>query len=68
MITATHYRGVYDNAYAKTYAAIQELGMPLSFHAAFNWPDSSLSQTNRFIAVHAFGFAWHNMCISPIGW
>jgi len=61
MITATHYRGVYDNAYAKTYAAIQELGMPLSFHAAFNWADSGLSQTNRFIAVHALGFAWHNM-------
>ncbi len=61
MITATHYRGVYDNAYAKTYAAIQELGMPLSFHAAFNWSDAGLAQTNRFIAVHALGFAWHNM-------
>ncbi len=61
MITATHYRGVYDNAYAKTYAAIQERGMPLAFHSAFNWSDSSLAMTNRFIAVHALGFSWHNM-------
>jgi predicted TIM-barrel fold metal-dependent hydrolase len=61
MVTATHYRGVYDNAYAKTYAALQERNMPLAFHSAFNWADSSLSMTNRFIAVHALGFAWHNM-------
>jgi predicted TIM-barrel fold metal-dependent hydrolase len=61
MVTATHYRGVYDNAYAKTWAAIQEAGMPVAFHAAFNWADSGLSITNRFIAVHALGFCWHNM-------
>src|SRR3981081_4407378 len=61
MVTATHYRGVYDNAYAKTYAALQERGLPLAFHAAFNWADSGLSMTNRFIAVHALGFTWHNM-------
>ena len=61
MVTATHYRGVYDNAYAKTYAALQERNLPLAFHAAFNWADSGLSMTNRFIAVHALGFAWHNM-------
>jgi uncharacterized protein len=60
-VTATHYRGVYDNAYAKTYAALQERNLPLAFHAAFNWADSGLSMTNRFIAVHALGFAWHNM-------
>ena len=56
MVTATHYRGVYDNAYAKTYAALQERSLPLAFHAAFNWADSGLSMTNRFIAVHALGF------------
>jgi predicted TIM-barrel fold metal-dependent hydrolase len=61
MVTATHYRGVYDNAYAKTYAALQERNLPLAFHAAFNWADSGLSMTNRFIAVHALGFTWHNM-------
>ena len=35
--------------------------MPLAFHAAFNWADTGLSITNRFIAVHALGFCWHNM-------
>ena len=61
MVTATHYRGNWDNAYAKTYAAIQELGLPLAFHAAFSWADPGLALTNRFIGVHALGFAWHNM-------
>ena len=42
MVTATHYRGVHDNAYAKTYAALQERGLPLAFHAAFNWADPGL--------------------------
>ena len=61
MITATHYRGNYDNAYARTYSAIQERGLPLAFHAAFSWTDPGLALTNRFIGVHALGFAWHNM-------
>ena len=61
MVTATHYRGNWDNAYAKTYAAIEELGLPLAFHAAFSWSDPGLALTNRFIGVHALGFAWHNM-------
>jgi len=61
MVTATHYRGNWDNAYAKTYAAIQEMNLPLAFHAAFSWADPGLALTNRFIGVHALGFAWHNM-------
>ncbi len=61
MVTATHYRGNWDNAYAKTYAAIEEMGLPLAFHAAFSWADPGLALTNRFIGVHALGFAWHNM-------
>ncbi len=61
MVTATHYRGNFDNAYAKTYSAIQERGLPLAFHAAFSWADPGLGMTNRFIGVHALGFAWHNM-------
>ena len=40
---------------------LQERDLPLAFHAAFNWADSGLSMTNRFIAVHALGFTWHNM-------
>jgi predicted TIM-barrel fold metal-dependent hydrolase len=61
MATATHYRGCHDNAYIKTYAAIQELGMPLGFHASFSWADRTLALTNRFIGVHSLGFTWFNM-------
>jgi predicted TIM-barrel fold metal-dependent hydrolase len=61
-ITAPHYRGVYDNAYAKTYAAIEERGLPLSFHSAFMWGgDRTMELCNRFIAVHALGFTFYNM-------
>ncbi|MGA3306392.1 MAG: amidohydrolase family protein, partial [Stellaceae bacterium] len=45
----------------KTYALLEEMGRPLSFHAAYNWYDQSLSMTNRFIAVHALGFTFFNM-------
>lgn len=61
MATSTHYRGCHDNAYIKTYSAIQDLGVPLGFHASFSWADDMLSLTNRFIGVHALGFTWSNM-------
>src|SRR3546814_14728310 len=61
MVTATHQRGVFDNAYAKTYAALQERDLPLGFHAMFTWSDQSLRMMNRFIGVHALGFTWYNM-------
>jgi uncharacterized protein len=61
-ITAPHYRGVHDNAYAKTYAAIEERGLPLSFHSAFMWGgDRTMELCNRFMAVHALGFTFYNM-------
>jgi uncharacterized protein len=61
-ITAPHYRGVYDNAYAKTYAALEERGLPLSFHSAFMWGgDRTMELCNRFMAVHALGFTFYNM-------
>ena len=61
MVTSTHYRQVHDNAYAKTYSAIQELDMPLSFHAGYSWSDRGVAMLNRFIGVHALGFTWHNI-------
>jgi predicted TIM-barrel fold metal-dependent hydrolase len=61
MVTSTHYRGVYNNAYAKTYAALQERNLPLAFHSAFTWTDTSLHLSNRFMALHALGFSWFNM-------
>jgi len=61
MVTSTHYRANYDNAYMKSYHALQERELPLGFHAAFTWTDQSLQLTNRFIGVHALGFTWCNM-------
>ena len=61
MVTAPRYKPVHDNAYMKTYRLLEEMGLPISFHAAYNWNDQSLQLTNRFIAVHALGFMWFNM-------
>jgi uncharacterized protein len=61
MVTSPRYKPVHDNAYIKTYALLEEIGKPISFHAAYNWNDQALAMTNRFIAVHALGFMWFNM-------
>jgi hypothetical protein len=61
-IVAPHYKAVYDNAYMKTYALIEEMGLPLVFHGAFAWgEDQSIGLCNRFLAVHALGFSWFNI-------
>jgi predicted TIM-barrel fold metal-dependent hydrolase len=61
MVVATHYKAVHDNCYSKLYHMLQERNLPLAFHASFTWGDKTLSLTNRFMAVHALGFTWHNM-------
>jgi len=61
MVTSPRYKPVHDNAYIKTYALLEEMGKPISFHAAYNWNDQSLAMTNRFISVHALGFMWFTM-------
>jgi predicted TIM-barrel fold metal-dependent hydrolase len=61
MVTAPRYKPVHDNAYMKTYRLMEEMGKPISFHAAYNWNDQALQLANRFIAVHALGFVWFNM-------
>ena len=61
MVVATHYKAVNDNAFMKLYAVLQERNLPLAFHAAYTWGDKTLSLCNRFMAVHALGFTWHNM-------
>lgn len=61
MVTSTHYKSVQDNAFVRTYGALQERGLPLGFHAAYTWGDKSTALMNRFISVHALGFVWHNM-------
>lgn len=61
MVVATHHKSVHDNAFVPLYSALQERNLPLAFHAAYTWGDKTLSLTNRFMAVHALGFTWHNM-------
>ena len=61
-IVSPHYQAVYDNAYMKTYALLEEAGLPLVFHGAYAWGgDKSLQLCNRFMAVHALGFTWFNI-------
>ena len=61
-IVSPHYKAIYDNSYMKTYALIEEAGLPLVFHGAYAWGgDQSLSLCNKFIAVHALGFTWFNI-------
>jgi predicted TIM-barrel fold metal-dependent hydrolase len=61
MVVATHYKAVHDNAFTRMYSVLQERNLPLAFHAAYTWGDQMLSLCNRFMAVHALGFTWHNM-------
>ena len=60
LVTSVRYKAVYDNAYMKTYALLEEMGKPLTFHAAYNWMDRMFSTTNKFIVAHAFGFTLFN--------
>lgn len=61
MVTSPRNKPVHDNAFVKTYALLEEMGHPLSFHAAYSWSEPSLQVQNRFIGVHALGFMWYNM-------
>ena len=61
MVTSPHERGVYNNAYVKTYAALEERGLPLAFHGGFSWQEQTFRMANRFIVVHALGFTFFNM-------
>ncbi|HXQ52109.1 MAG TPA: amidohydrolase family protein [Stellaceae bacterium] len=61
MVTAPRQRGVFDNAYMKLYAMLEERGLPLAFHGGFSWQEQSFQLANRFIVVHALGFTFFNM-------
>jgi predicted TIM-barrel fold metal-dependent hydrolase len=61
-IVSPRYKAIYDNAYMKTYALLEEAGLPLVFHSAYAWGgDKSLELCNKFMAVHALGFTWFNI-------
>jgi predicted TIM-barrel fold metal-dependent hydrolase len=60
MVVSTRYKPVYHNDYMKTYALLEEMGLPLAFHASYHWNDQLISVTNRFITAHALGFTFFN--------
>ena len=61
VVTAVRYKPVYDNAFMKLYGLLEEAGLPLAFHAGYNWMDRALGMTNRFMTAHALGFTVYNM-------
>jgi len=67
-IVSPHYKAIYDNAYMKTYALLEEANMPLVFHGAYAWGgDQSLSLCNKFYLVHALASPGSTFFIAPIG-
>jgi predicted TIM-barrel fold metal-dependent hydrolase len=53
--------GVHENVYMKTYRAIEERGLVLSFHSGPAWGDHTFQTCNRFLSAHALGFSWYNI-------
>ncbi len=61
MVTAARHRPIHHNSFMKTYALLEEMGLPLGFHAGYNWNEQSMEMMNKFISVHAIGFVFYNM-------
>lgn len=61
MVASVRYRPVHDNAYVPVYRALEERGMPIGFHSAWNWFDRSFTQLTNFLSVHALGRPFYNM-------
>ena len=61
MVTSARHKPVHHNSYMKTYALMEEMGLPLGFHAGYNWQEQSMEMMNKFISVHAIGFVFYNM-------
>src|SRR5205823_13909346 len=59
--TVRNYLALNDNRYMKVYRAIEERGLVLSFHSGPNWGEPIFKSCNRFLSVHALGFAWYNV-------
>jgi uncharacterized protein len=61
MVNAARYKPVHDNVFMPIYAAVEERGMPLGFHAHFHHTERMFEGMNKFISVHALGFVFFNM-------
>jgi uncharacterized protein len=60
-VTSTRFRPVHHNSYMRLYSMLEERGMPMVFHAGFNWNDGSMAQLNRFMTMHALSFVHCNL-------
>ncbi|WP_299450173.1 amidohydrolase family protein [uncultured Pigmentiphaga sp.] len=60
MVVSTRYKPIHHNDYVKTYALLEEAGLPIAFHASYHWNDQLISQANKFITAHALGFTFFN--------
>ncbi len=47
MVTSVRYRPVHHNSYMKIYSLIEELGLPLAFHAGYNWNEQSMTHDEQ---------------------
>lgn len=61
MVTGARYRPIHDNVYMPVYAAIEERGLPLAFHASAYPSERMFEGMNKFLSVHALGFCFYNM-------
>jgi uncharacterized protein len=61
MITTPHYMAMHDNRLMPVYAALEERGLPLSFHAIYQAWERLQEGMNKFIAVHSLGFMLYSM-------
>jgi predicted TIM-barrel fold metal-dependent hydrolase len=61
MITSVRGQPVHHNRHMKVYRALEERGLPLSFHSAINPTEPVFKSLNRFAAVHGLGFPFYNI-------
>jgi predicted TIM-barrel fold metal-dependent hydrolase len=61
MITSVRGQPVHHNAHMKVYRALEERGLPLSFHSAINPMEPVFKSLNRFASVHGLGFPFYNI-------
>ena len=61
LVTSIRHDPVHDNRYMPVYAAIEETGLPLAFHAGPTWEDAWMKTMNRFLSMHAISFVHCNI-------
>jgi uncharacterized protein len=61
MITSVRGQPVHHNRHMKVFRALEERGLPLSFHSAINPMEPVFKTLNRFASVHGLGFPFYNI-------